>query len=723
VSGDRRSWWLLVAGALTLTAVGNWRVLSLGAPALQTGALWWVSGLATLAVAAWVADRGVGHAGPGWNRTDTAAVLVVLAAAAVYRLWGIGRYPPPDAFGFEEFQAGGLAYNTLHDWWGVSLEFPLTNLLPALSFRLFGLSSFALRAPFVLSGIVAPVFVYLALRRVVERPAAWAGAMLLATNRWAALAARFADEIFLPVSLVAIAAWLLAKLLQERRQLSAFALALVASDFFYAYSGYRALPLIAFAGAVWLAVAPRWRVRAAPRSLEVFVLVVAVWAITLSPGVTTSWATGSSSFFEALQRHEEAWGSHGSLVARAATAVGRLRHGWEVFALQGDELPTLNLPYEPMFDPLSAALATLALLAALWRWRDPSRWLTLAMVGVPFLGLALIPANVNVSRYFVLIVPLFCLTACFLDDLRRWLGRVGPAVLGVVVVLVAGLNWVNLRRVIDSPVVQEGFQFSENTVLAAIHAVPPGSRVVLLTVEGSVAFEPSDYRWFTAHADGGRPVSLAAALSVPAESGGPLYWITQGVPEAHLLPQLVALSCPGAAWKVVDAPRPEATVGVSWVETTAGCHALLPLQGLRGVYAIVGDGGAPQEVRQVDPALCAYTIPWPLAWKLEDRQIRGLQVQWEGTVTGPTPGEYQFRLEVEGASGRLRVGEAEARVTAPVQTWASTSLPVQLGVPAVALSVLLDAEPGASPRVRLSWTPPGGGPEEIIPPSQLRPAA
>ena len=47
---------------------------------------------------------------------------------------------------FEEFQAGGDAYGTMRNWWGMKLEFPLTNLLPAMSFRCFGLSSLALRA-------------------------------------------------------------------------------------------------------------------------------------------------------------------------------------------------------------------------------------------------------------------------------------------------------------------------------------------------------------------------------------------------------------------------------------------------------------------------------------------------------------------------------------------------------------------------------------------------
>lgn len=650
-------------------------------------------------------------------RTDTWALLAVFAAAALYRLWAIERYPPPDAFGFEEFQTGGLAYNTLRNWWSFTLEFPLTNFFPAVSFRLFGLSSFALRAPFLASGIIAPLFLYLALHRVVTRPAAWAAATLLATNRWAAAASRFADEIFFPVSLVAIAGWLFVRVLQERRYMSAFALALISSDFFYAYSGYRGLPFIAFAGTALLAVRRQQGATAGQRTLPLFVLVLSVWAVMLSPGITTSLSADSSLFFEAVRRHGEAWGSQHSLWEHAVTAVVRLRQGWEVFALTGDEVPTLSIPNEAMFDPISAALATLAILGALFQWRDPARHLTLAIVGVPFLALALIPANFNVSRYFVLLVPLFFLTGCFLDDLLRWLGTRGTTVVAAMVVLVAGLNLRGLLRVIDSPVVQAWFQYGENTVLAAIHAVPSGSRVVLLTIDGSNAFEPSDYQWFTAHAHGERPGSLEVALTVPASADEAVYWITQGLPEARLLPKLVTLSCARAKWKVVDAPTPDATVGVSWIEHGSDCGE--PRRcGLRGAYRIITAKGGRQEVQQLDPALCAYTIPWQLGWKLQDRQIHGLQVQWEGSVIGPTPGDYQFRLELQGASGLLRVGEWETRAAAPPGTWTSGRLTVRMDTEPLPVSVLVDGQPSASPRVRLYWTPPGA-PEEIVPPSQL----
>lgn len=720
VQGEDRRWWVLVAAALTLATVGNWETLTDDHRAFAVGLPWWSSALTVLGLAAWRADRRQPRPDrPPWTRADSVAVAVVLAGAALFRLWGIDRYPPSAGFGFEEYQTGGLAFRTVQNWLAPTLEFPLTNFLPAVSFRVFGLSGWALRAPFLASGIVAPVFLYLALRRVTARPAAWAGAMLLAGNRWAGAAARFADEIFFPISLVALAAWLWVRVLQERRQLGVFALSLVLSDFFYAYSGYRGLPLIVLAGSAVLAVRRRPNRPAAAHDRQLFTMALAVWGVMLGPGIMTVRAGESSLFFEAIHRHGDAWGSGHLLAERVAAAVARLRLGWGVFALAGDEFPTVNIPNEPMFDPITAALATLAVGVALVR-RDAGRRLALAVVAIPFFVLALIPANFNVSRYFVLLVPIFFLLGYLFDDVRRWLGRGGSALPIALVVGIVGLNFRGLLRVIDSPVVQASFGSGENTVLAAIHAVPAGSRVVLLTVDGSNAFEPSDYLWLTVHAQGGRAASLDAALRVAAEEGKAVYWITQGRAEGALLPALVASVCPGARSKVWPAATPEATVGVSWIEPGSACGER-PAQGLRGVYRVVESTGNEREVSQIDPALCAYTIPWSLGWELQDRQIQSLHVEWQGRISPTTEGEYRLRLEVQGARAALLVDDRETQVDGSTEQWTSAYLPVTMATEPLALRIRLDAQAGNTPRVRLYWTPPGGE-EHLIPPNRLQPA-
>ena len=229
---------------LGLAYQGNAQFTEHGYP--SAGLPWWVAALTALALAAWLADRTAPPpAAPHrWRRADWVALFGVLAIAALTRLWRLGEYPPADLFAYEEFQTGAEAYG-VYLGWKFPWEFPLTNIFPGLTFSLFGRNSWGLRAPFVASGIIAPMFLFLALRRLVSLPAAFTGAALLAAARWPAVAARFADEIFFPIWIVALAFWLLVRAVQSWRQIGLLLFALIASDLFYAYTAYRAIPITA----------------------------------------------------------------------------------------------------------------------------------------------------------------------------------------------------------------------------------------------------------------------------------------------------------------------------------------------------------------------------------------------------------------------------------------------------------------------------------------------
>jgi hypothetical protein len=713
-----------MAGALSLCAIGTWRALAVEPYGLRTGAPWWGSSLGVLGLASWWMDRGVSKSRRvAWTRGDGLAWLSIAVVAVIYRVWRFADYPPAGMLGFEEFQTGGLAYDVLRDWWAVPIEFPLTNLLPAVSFRIFGLSVNALRFPFLVSSSLAPLFLYAALRRVIAPPAAWGAALLLAANRWAACAARFADEIFFAIVVVAAAAWLFVRALQEEDHVSVWAFALVSGDLFYAYTGYRVMPVIALAGAVGFAWGRRATLPAG--TFGRFVLLAAVWAVILSPGAVIGEMSGTPLFFEALQRHSEAWGNTYRLAERLTTGVHRLASGWGVFVWAGDEVGMINAANAPMLDPISATLASLALLAACLRWHDGGRRLALGLLLVPLVAAALIPVNFNASRCFVVLVPLYCLIGYLFDDWlrvsaarRAW----GVGSLGAIVLVAAGLNLRILQRLIDDPTVREAFLYPENTVLAAVHAAPAGSEVVLLTMDGANAFEPSDYQWFTAHQHGERAKSLADALEMEPHVAGGVYWIAQGLPEARLLPKVVDLVCPRARAEVLYADRPAATVGAVRVDDRSACHPVSPERGLLATYRISDAHGDTAETRRIDPALCAYTIPWRLAGELQDGAILNLQIRWEGLVSAPVPGAYQFRLEVLGAGAVLRIGDAVQKVTAPREGWASGMLSAEMGTEPVPLAVALEGRPNTTPRLRLSWTLPDGS-DEIIPPSQLSPTA
>ncbi|NIO71079.1 MAG: hypothetical protein GTN71_19110, partial [Anaerolineae bacterium] len=87
------------------------------------------------------------------HRKEILAWLVVFGLAVFMRVYLFGYFPPADGAAFEEVQTGGVAYGILH-LHARPLEFPLTGYLPALAFRLWGESSFALRLPFLILGIL-----------------------------------------------------------------------------------------------------------------------------------------------------------------------------------------------------------------------------------------------------------------------------------------------------------------------------------------------------------------------------------------------------------------------------------------------------------------------------------------------------------------------------------------------------------------------------------------
>ncbi|MBI1813385.1 MAG: glycosyltransferase family 39 protein [Deltaproteobacteria bacterium] len=720
-------WYAVIGLGLATASVGNHYFAE--SRELATGGWWWLGGVGWLAVAALLGDRDPdAQPAPPWRRVDWFALLSIAIVALAFRLWRITQYPPPDAFGFEEIQTGYLGYGFYRDWrW--PLEFPLTNLLPALSFYLFGLTSEALRAPFVLGGVLAPVFLFLALRRLIALPAAWTAAVLLAGCRWAAAAARFADEIFFPLSIMALTLWLFVRVVQQRRRVDVFLLSVVSADLFYAYTGYRVFPLLLAASSALLALSAWRHARLSGAAVRHFVLGAAVWAVLLSPGVVATVYHGSEIFSEAIRRHGDGWkeavAEQRPLVDLIRPMMKRARDGWAAFVTTGDEIAWVNIPRHAMLDPVTAALATLALLNGMRRWRDPLRRLTFVAFALPFAALAVIPTNLNVSRCFVLLVPLFTLIGLLVDDWVRW-PRVpqwiGTTVAGATVAAALCFNVAEMQRLLDSPVVKDAFVVPENTVLDAIHRVPAGVRVVLLTTDVSNAFGPSDYVWLTAHATGGRATSLAAALDVrDGYEHAPRYWITQGTHESEQLPALVATVCPHYTTAIhrdpnLRNPDSMATVGVVSVESTSDCGAA-PAVGLRADYNGEQANGEAVTLCTIDPALMMHTIPTAFTGGLLNGRLASMRVRWSGRIVPPIAGTYGVRLEVREAATQLQIAGQQMEIE--TEGWEGKGIELQMEQ-ATPVVITLRAVAGAHPAVRLYWTPPDGV-QSLIPPTALQP--
>jgi hypothetical protein len=732
-------WWLLVMAALAAALFGDLRFAN--ANDLAAGTQWWLGALAAIYVAAWGLDRrAAAKEGAPLPRVarrwEAVAVPALLVLAALTRLWRIWEYPPDNAGGFEEFQTGAIAYILLrHE--GFSLEFPLTNAFPALSFAILGLNYTSLRVPFLIAGTLAPCFFYFGMRQIVSGPAAWLAAALLAAARWPAAAARFADEIFFPIAVVSLSLWLLARALRRRRLTAMFWCALVSGDLFYAYTGYRAFPIVGLAYAALVVVYGRWRrargvvvgpaAQPARQSTWAGVwapvaLTAAVWVVMLGPGVTQGhgWV-----FYEALHRHV---GARPDLTIgrRLASASGVLNQTWRIFTVEGDGQAWANIPGRPMFDPITAAAAALALAVALLR---PSAWRLGGVVVLATLvtGLAMLPTNLNVSRYFTTLIPIFFLIAFLFDDLWRATARcaqpsrvMGNVVRTVVRSLVCGLvatavvlNLWAVEELATAAPVRDSFRSFTNAMFHALHRLPAGEPVRLMTRHLLNAFEHPDHRWYLGHLTGTLS-NLAEAVRSPDE--GRRHWVVEGGPEIDLTLSLADLACAGVS--VERTPMSSADDEVGVITITGRC-TVPPDVGLAVTFTTDAPDGTRTHAQWVDYAVSSYSLPPTLAVALFVRKLNGVQVRWEGLLVPDRPGPHHITLVLTDARGTLRVGDSVLEVSGGGEPRAGQDgIDVQLDRP-TPFAVELRSTSNAVPVSRLYWNA-AGAERTVIPPAAFR---
>jgi hypothetical protein len=142
--------------------------------------------------------------------------------------------------------------------------------------------------------------------------------------------------------------------------------------------------------------------------------------------------------------------------------------------------------------------------------------------------------------------------------------------------------------------------------------------------------------------------------------------------------------------------------------------------GLAATYVITTVAGT-RELRLIDPAIMLHTLPWEIADEVAYREASDLRVTWTGTLVPPQPGTYEVRLDIQDATGALRVSDREARIEELTTQWESVSMTVAAAAEPLPLTVELRGHPGYRPNVRLFWRPPGAEPE-LIPPQVLRPS-
>ncbi|MBI2942410.1 MAG: glycosyltransferase family 39 protein [Chloroflexi bacterium] len=347
-----------------------------------------------------------------YDRRDWAALAGVLCAAALLRLYRLEAAPP--GLIFDELanviDAAAIAAGERPLFLSGNLgREPLFHYLVALSFSLFGISLASFRLVSALLGIATVASTYLLARELAGRRVAIFAAALLAGSFWHVSLSRLGFRAVAMPLFGSLAFWLLWSGWRtgHRWQLALGGAFLGAG--LYTYIPARLYPALALLlGAGWLFI-PGWR----PPSGR-----PGGFALSETETEPRTW------FATKTQRHQGRDYLRGGLLAGALVcALVAAPLGWHfarhpddflgrsqsiglgadpdrpaavrlaenalatagLFVVAGDANPHHNLSGRPAFDPLTAPLFLVGLLAGLWRIRAPRRafliaWLALLLL-------------------------------------------------------------------------------------------------------------------------------------------------------------------------------------------------------------------------------------------------------------------------------------------------------------------------------------------------------
>jgi len=619
----------LICIAMLASFFGSWRLYhwpgdfdgALSLYGLALAALWlgtWENYSLTHRLKRWKAKLVPGIKAHG---KEILAWLVIFALAVFMRVHLFGYFPPADGAAFEEVQTGGVAHSVLH-FHDRPLEFPLTAYLPALTFCLWGENSFALRLPFLILGILTLVPFYLLLRELFETEVALFGALLLAVCRWHALASRIADEIFLSISFEVLLIYFLVKGHKTGKVGHFFWLGLLTGYTFYSYTAYRAIPffVLLFFGGQFLwgflthCLSPKkglgsyLRHTWASSYRQALVFLVAV-LIVLGPLIVISWQ-GNTLFVEPFLRHVFVRGDTAltSLQLSLSDWPARVQRALLIFTHRGADYAALNLPGEPMLDPVSGVLLAWGVAYCLLTFYKPYRLFFLTWFFTTLFVGAVLPLNFYVGRFSGLI-PVVFIVICFLiqalwEVRARLFGLWGRRGFALYLVGLSGLAvYFNVdtffaKQIHDS---QVRAAYEDGTLVLCHHlsSLPSDTYIYLWSETRPVdfLFERSNYSWACQDLFGEPLTSLTEALPVRrASSTDVAYVILNPLAKAEEISSLVQYFYPEASCRSMAGEHGLYTI----VSCQVSGQVISQRRGLQGYYYQDADFGKSPALTQVD---------------------------------------------------------------------------------------------------------------------------
>jgi DNA-binding beta-propeller fold protein YncE len=698
--------WAMAAGAATWPRPGR-RAWAGGAAALLglvAAAAWWRGGFetpdATRAALAWLAALALAAAActrAAWRRPGILALAVasgLFVVALLPRAWQVADVP----FGiwFDEAQGALEIRRVVHQ----GTYTPILNtygrdtsgffyLMPAL-WVVLGDTIGAARVAASIVGALTVAATYLLGRELFGWRVGLAAAGLLAYSRWHLDFSRLAfNPISLPLCAV-LAFWLLARAIRRGGWTDFVLAGLALGAGLHAYTGFRAMPVVAIVALGYAALVRRWP----PATLA--------GRAGLYGGAALLAALPVLIF--ALQHPTDynARTVQTLILAAPVDNAEKLRQVWDnvqkhllMFNVSGDMNGRHNLPGAPMLDPLSGGLVVLGLGWLLLRPRDWRTVLLLAWAGAALAsGILTLAFEAPQAARTIAITPVLAVVGgvglvAALDRLVAvltiprvvipWRARTLAAALGVLAI--GWVGYTNLDtffdRQMNDPTTWAAFSTRETIVAKAARE----GRGRYERILGSATLAPSvQAAYLVPDLQGSiRPIDPVGDL--PYRGRGPALVYLETEHDQPLADEVARLY-PDAVELPARPPRGGETV----LEGFRLDPAVLDVH-RGGQAAYRGADGATLERAEPRPTLAAGAAPVPLP----------ATVTWRAGLALDASGEYGLRAP---AGFEVRVDDAAV----PAASGLGVRVRLARGTHPLQLSGTI--RPGAA-GAGLDWWPPG----------------
>ena len=385
--------------------------------------------------------------GEGKPRLYILLMVVVLLMAAALRIVALREAPPGPRFDetFDALMARRILNGERPLYFAENFgEEPLNQYLQAGAFTAFGWNDIALRFPSVAFGLIEVVAVYALGKRAWNRRAGLFAAALCAGSFWAIFFSRLGMRLISLTALVSLGVLMLGRLHTSRARGKIWQVAGAAGVLLglavHTYTAARALPVLIFGCLAYRAIWHRADLRRQAMNWALVILIASLIAAPLVYYLATHPQAEPrvgqvSGPLDALRQ-----GDVGPLLNYTLAAIG-------MFAIRGGTEWLYNLPGRPIFDPLTALVFFVGIIAALRKWRKARTAFALIWLGAGLAPILLSWPPASESHAILAQPAVYLLVGLGLDVVVAALAARGnaksslPIVLSLVVIaLNAGLS-------------------------------------------------------------------------------------------------------------------------------------------------------------------------------------------------------------------------------------------------------------------------------------------